>query len=408
MTPYKIALLELSERKHQLTTSLLAVTLGIAAIVSVQTIAMRSAIEVAHQVDALGANIMILPKSATIDDYYKAGLSTDQFTIPEAYVDKILFAKDEAGLEGVDNLSPKLSVPMEISGRTFTLTGILPKNEFMAKAAWSGGVFDTPTACAADRKSLVEFNAAERLRRKPIDTLAPDQCLVGADLAEIMKLSKGSKTVMLGKEFTVIEVLPKTGTVDDGRVFAHLHTVQTLAKKGRVINAIEIVGCCNAIAGGLVDKLNKLLPEAKVVTISQIVATQRTTNQLMHNLTYVFLIVIILVGGASIANYMYANVYERRREIGTLMALGAKASLISKLFLFKALIIGLGGGILGSLLGTVMAVILGPKIAHIPVMPIPKLMALGVLLSLLISLLASLFPARRAAKTDPCVAIQEI
>jgi putative ABC transport system permease protein len=175
-----------------------------------------------------------------------------------------------------------------------------------------------------------------------------------------------------------------------------------------VINAIEIVGCCNAIAGGLVDKLNKLLPEAKVVTISQIVATQRTTNQLMHNLTYVFLIVIILVGGASIANYMYANVYERRREIGTLMALGAKASLISKLFLFKALIIGLGGGILGSLLGTVMAVILGPKIAHIPVMPIPKLMALGVLLSLLISLLASLFPARRAAKTDPCVAIQEI
>jgi putative ABC transport system permease protein len=213
MTLYTIALLELSERRHQLTTSLLAVTLGIAAIVSVQTIAMRSAIEVAHQVDALGANIMILPKSATIDDYYKADLSTDQFTIPEAYVDKILFAKDEAGLEGVDNLSPKLSVPMEIEGRKFTLTGILPKNEFMAKAAWSGGVFDTPTACASDRKSIVEFNVAERLRRKPIDTLAPDQCLVGAELGEMMKLSKGSKTTMLGKAFTVIEVLPKTGTL---------------------------------------------------------------------------------------------------------------------------------------------------------------------------------------------------
>jgi putative ABC transport system permease protein len=105
---------------------------------------------------------------------------------------------------------------------------------------------------------------------------------------------------------------------------------------------------------------------------------------------------------------MYANVYERRREIGTLMALGAKASLISKLFLFKALVIGLGGGILGSVLGTAMAVVLGPKIAHIPVMPIPKLMALGLLLSLLISLIASFLPARRASKTDPCVAIQEI
>ena len=65
--------------------------------------------------------------------------------------------------------------------------------------------------------------------------------------------------------------------------------------------------------------------------------------------------IIVFVGGAGIANYMYANVFERRREIGTLMALGANSSLILCIFLFKALVLGLAGGVGGYILGTVLA-----------------------------------------------------
>jgi putative ABC transport system permease protein len=405
VTPMKVAFLEMTERKHQLLTSLVAVTLGIAAIVGVQTIAKRSQIEVAYQVDSLGANIMILPKTATVDNYYKADLGTD--TMPESYVNKILFAKKESGLEGVDNLSPKLSMPVQLAGKTYTITGILPKNEFMAKAAWSGGVFDTPTACVSDRKSLLDFNEAEKARRKPIETLDSDQCLLGADLADALSLKKDSSLALLGQDFTVVDVLPHTGTIDDGRVFIHLHTLQTLSGLGRVINAIEVIGCCNEIAAGLEDKLNNLLPDAKVVTIQQVFNTQHKTNQMMQHLTVVFLIVIILVGGASIANYMYANAYERRREIGTLMALGATPWIILRMFLIKALVLGISGGILGALIGSGFAVVLGPTIAKIPVMPIPGLIGLGLALSVVLSLLASLFPSLKAARTDPCLAIQE-
>ena len=128
----------------------------------------------------------------------------------------------------------------------------------------------------------------------------------------------------------------------------------------------------------------------------------------MHNLTYVFLIVIILVGGASIANYMYANAFERRREIGTLMALGAQPKTVLRLFMTKAMVLGLAGGVAGSILGTALAVVLGPKIAHIPVMPINWLILFGIVLSLVLALVASFFPALKAAKTDPCVAIQDL
>ena len=120
-------------------------------------------------------------------------------------------------------------------------------------------------------------------------------------------------------------------------LFTHLHTVQGFAGKGSVVNAIEIVGCCNAISQGLVQKINTLLPEAKVVTITQVVDTQIKTNKMMSQLSMLFLLIIVLVGGISIANYMYANVFERRKEIGTLMDMGAGSSFILRMFLVRSL-----------------------------------------------------------------------
>ena len=146
---------------------------------------------------------------------------------------------------------------------------------------------------------------------------------------------------MLDSPFKVSAVLPQTGTIDDSRIFAHLHTVQDLTGKGAVVNAIEVVGCCEQISKGLVAKISTLIPDAKVITISQIVDTQVRTNQLMRSLSTLFLVIIIAIGGASIANDMYNNVYERKKEIGTLVALGASSSTVLKVFLLKAFILGI-------------------------------------------------------------------
>ena len=213
---------------------------------------------------------------------------------------------------------------------------------------------------------------------------------------------------MLGSSFSVTAVLPQTGTVDDSRIFAHLHVVQDLSKKGPVINAIEVIGCCMEISKGLVEKINHLLPDAKVVTIAQITTTQQNVNRMMSNLSLMFLVIIIFVGGASIANYMYANVFERRREIGTLMALGANSGLVLRIFLLKALILGVAGGIGGYVIGTILAVVLGPKLAGVIVLPMPLLGLAAIGISVAMALVASYFPARRAARLDPCATFQEV
>ena len=258
-------------------------------------------------------------------------------TIPEEYVTTLA----TSDLQGLDNLSPKLSVPVAVGNKSITLTGILPKEEFQAKAAWAGaGIFSRPNNCGtvAVIPGLSTEPAKETLvRKRVIETLGANEVLVGADAASLMRVKEGDQLELMGRTFTAVAILPETGTVDDSRIFAHLHTVQDMTGKGAVVNAIEIVGCCSQINDGLVGKINKLLPDAKVVTITQVVDTQLRTNKTMSRLSTVFLIIIILVGGASIANYMYANVFERRKEIGTLMAMGADSSLVLRIFLMKAL-----------------------------------------------------------------------
>jgi len=395
---------EMFERKSQMVTIVIGILLGITTVVAIRNITFYSEKAIAREMDSLGANVLVLPKSVSLQDYYAADMHDE--VIPEEYVMRLTMSD----IQGVDNLSPKLCVPVTLGTRNYSLTGILPKSEFQAKAAWAGaGIFSRPIGCGAldmgDEPEPVYTNTL--VRNRVIKDLASHEVLVGADMAQVQALSEGDSIELLGEKFTILAVLPETGTVDDSRIFAHLHTVQRLSGKGEVVNCIEIVGCCKEIAIGLVAGVNKLLPEAKVVTVKQVVDTQISVNRMMERLSQIFVAIIIVVGGAGIANYMFANVHERRREIGTLMALGAESSLIMRIFLTKALLLGLVGGVGGFFIGTVIAVTAGPKLAKVTVLPMPMLLFWAVLISIGITLLASYIPARRAAMLDPVTTFRE-
>ncbi len=400
----QLVLREIFQRNNQLISSLAAVSLGIAVMVAIQSTTYYSEKAVAGELDALGANILLLAKDATVQDYYSADFQ--QSEIPESYVSILT----SSGIQGLDNLSPKFSMPVEVGARKATLTGILPRNEFKSKATWQTtlGVFAKPQSCGITANIPGITDTTKTLvRKRVIEDLALNAMLVGADIARSLAIKEGDSLSVLGKRFVAEAILPITGTVDDGRLFAHLHTVQKLSGKDSVLHSIEIVGCCSAISTGLIQQINKLLPDAKVVTISQIVSTQIRANTVMKRISLIMLVVILVVGGASIANYMFANVYERRREIGIYMAMGANSQWILKLFLLKALIIGLIGGIIGYILGSSMATILGPRIAGVPVLPLPVYAVYSMIISTVIALLASAVPAISATKVDPSLIMKE-
>ena len=146
----------------------------------------------------------------------------------------------------------------------------------------------------------------------------------------------------------------------------------------------------------------------RVVTVSQVVQTQVGVNRLMAGTSWFVLGILVVVGGASLASAMAANVRERRREIGTLMAIGATPGFVLKLFLMKAMILGVVAGTLGCLLGLVTAIIAGPQWAGVEITPLWSLALLSIVAATVVAVVAAWFPARQAAKLDPCLCFQEV
>jgi putative ABC transport system permease protein len=118
-----------------------------------------------------------------------------------------------------------------------------------------------------------------------------------------------------------------------------------------------------------------------------------------------FIGIITLFGaGIGLMNIMLVSVSERTREIGTRKALGASPKAIRTQFLVEVIIVGQ----LGGLAGIAMGLIVGNLIASFMETPfiIPwGWMALGIILSFFTSLASGYYPARKASRLDPIIAL---
>lgn len=137
--------------------------------------------------------------------------------------------------------------------------------------------------------------------------------------------------------------------------------------------------------------------------------------------TYITAIALIslIIGAIGIANIMFATVTERTREIGTMMAIGAKRRDILQLFLYQSMIIGLLGGLIGVILGVsgswFVVDLLNKNIqnlggafstGNITIHYAPEWFLIASVVGILIGIIAGVLPARKAAKMDPVVALR--
>jgi putative ABC transport system permease protein len=115
----------------------------------------------------------------------------------------------------------------------------------------------------------------------------------------------------------------------------------------------------------------------------------------------------LVVGGIGVMNIMLVSVAERTQEIGLRKAVGAREEDILLQFLIEAVIVSAAGGVLGILIGVGGVMLIGAISPLVPsVSPIAILLSVGV--SGGIGLFFGVFPAQRAAKLDPIVALRSI
>ena len=126
-------------------------------------------------------------------------------------------------------------------------------------------------------------------------------------------------------------------------------------------------------------------------------------SNLVNLLSFVMAViggVSLIVGGVGIMNIMLVNVAERRREVGIRRAVGATGQHIINQFVIESAIVGLLGGIIGYLLGLCGAYIVGAYLSFTPYI-YWQTIVITIFLSLLIGIIAGLYPAFRATKRDP-------
>jgi putative ABC transport system permease protein len=113
----------------------------------------------------------------------------------------------------------------------------------------------------------------------------------------------------------------------------------------------------------------------------------------------------LIVGGIVIMNIMLVSVVERTREIGVRRAIGATRQNIRRQFLMEAILLSLGGGILGVLLGMAIAKTIS-TFSPMPTLVRPSLIAAGLLISVVTGVVAGVIPAWRASKLPPVEALR--
>ena len=143
----------------------------------------------------------------------------------------------------------------------------------------------------------------------------------------------------------------------------------------------------------------------RIIDWSQIQQIQQDATAIFTTLIAGIAGISLLVGGIGVMNIMLVSVTERTREIGLRKALGATPRAILFQFIVEAIILCVIGGIIGALVGTFIY-FLAASFSELPFV-VPVLAILGsITFSACVGLFFGIWPAKRAAKLDPAVALQ--
>ncbi len=165
-------------------------------------------------------------------------------------------------------------------------------------------------------------------------------------------------------------------------------------------------------------KLNDVenLIKAQGYGVQSVVDTEKTITQIIsviEGIVTVFGIIAIIASVFGVVNTMYISVLQRTREIGLMKALGMHRNDISRLFRIEAGLIGLLGGLIGSILAIIGGTALNPVISSKLGLGDSKLLifkfsqvGLLIIALIIIGIIAGLLPARKAAHLDPIEALR--
>jgi putative ABC transport system permease protein len=241
------------------------------------------------------------------------------------------------------------------------------------------------------------------------------EAVMGYEAAELEQREVGDLILIPEKnvEFTVVGILERTGTQDDGTTFVPLRTLQRIFGKDGELTTIGIKVKKDADNGRIEDKLYEL-PDVQVVSLAQVKQTIMSLVSTAKVLVLSIAIIAIIIAMVGVINTILMSVHERFQEIGILKTIGAMPGDIFKLIWIETLLLCAAGGVLGVALSLALSQATEWVIRSVlPYSPKGGLVLIDMNLIVftlcaisVIGLLSGLYPAWKAGRIRPLEAIR--
>ena len=180
------------------------------------------------------------------------------------------------------------------------------------------------------------------------------------------------------------------------------HQIDRLVVQTEETNTLSRVA---EVASRMLERRHFGMVDFQITIPEMLIKQQQRTNQIFNIVLGALAGISLLVGGIGIMNIMLASVMERIKEIGLRLAVGAQKTDIIGQFLFEAILISITGGIVGIILGILIAMSIS-QIADIPTVITPFSIILSFGVAATVGLIFGIAPARRAANQDPITSLR--